>query len=328
VRWGAQRLGVVMVSAALLGGVAACGGSAASKSAPPTTRASDPVATLVRRYMAAMGSGRIDDALSLRCSALRKHGDQLALMKSETKRFVATNGRPSVVAVTTTEARGIAVPAGATRGRAVAVSLTYRGRPGGRVIIVSGTEHGVLRLCGYGAVTSALMLANPPPLVDLGTTTAEPHALVPEPPEPQSTVTSDEAYRSKHPVGVGGWYRGWRVGSYGGDSVTVERFGSAAEARAANLEEHRRLIADGLEQFPDPAVANVSGVRVLSEDWLWIQTPAVGPYIDEIDLQLGAIAVIASVSVLPAGSSHARVIALANDVVHRAGVSGSAAVPA
>ena len=65
-----------------------------------------------------------------------------------------------------------------------------------------------------------------------------------------------------------------------------------------------RVDQAAVETFDVPDVPGAQGVRFLAFEWLWMQPPTMGPYVDEVSLVFGDTYVTVAVGGVPTGAGH------------------------
>jgi hypothetical protein len=111
-----------------------------------------------------------------------------------------------------------------------------------------------------------------------------------------------------------GWARIWQRGSYGGVTVSAMRFRSAHDAMSAARQWTARVDDVAVETFDVPGLPGAQGVRFLAYEWLWLQPPTIGPYVDEVSLVFGHTLVTVAIGGVPTGSAFETAIAQAQEV--------------
>ncbi len=100
-------------------------------------------------------------------------------------------------------------------------------------------------------------------------------------------------------------------------SVTAAKYTVTPSASTDAAMLAKAVASDGVEQFRVPGVPKAVGVRYLGYAWLWVQSPALAPYVDQVVIRFGDKVVITTVANPPGGSRETinRIVA---DIVKRA----------
>jgi hypothetical protein len=299
------------------------GGSESAESSS-TTGTSEPAdVEVIEAYVAAMGEGDVDAAMELRCEAGRISADERDLFEDDLRRLTDGAGRLGVGRVEVTD-EDPAVEASLQSGHPV--ELTYWMTLDGEevdepLVSVVVDEDGERRMCTFSTTELARMQATlGDGLADLGPVEAgELVDLMPPAAGPGYVLHADgrldpTTLSGVLDAGIDMWRRSWRRAGYGGVTVSAIRFGSPAEAMEAARGWMARVDDPAVETFEVPGLAGAQGVRFLALEWLWLQPPTVGPYIDEVSLVLGDTYVTVGVGGVPTGTGHETAIAVAREV--------------
>jgi hypothetical protein len=282
---------------------------------------------VIRSYVEAMSGGDVDAAMELRCEAGRPAQERRQLFEDDLRRLTDAVGPIDVgrIEVSDTDPR----LERSLQGRD-AVELTYWLTIGGEeveepLVSVVVDEDGQRRVCTF--TTAEFPQANGvlgQDLADLGDAAPPDLAdLLPTSVGPGFRLVDDAAMDLSSMPGqldgaVEGWFRIWQQETYGGVTLSAMRFGSPEEALAAAREWTRRVDDTAIEIIDVPGVAGASGVRSLGYEWLWMQPPTEGPYLDEVSMVFGDTYVTIAIGGVPTGADHEIAIAQAQEIARLA----------
>jgi hypothetical protein len=317
------------------------GGSDARGSRPPTAEdddaagaevtdpddADDPDAAVVRAYVEAMGAGDVDRALRFRCQAGRPALARRERFERDLGRLVDASGELGVGRI---EVSDRAPRVGESLQGRHAVELNYWMTLDGDEVAeplvgIVVDEDGERRLCTFATGMAPYMddeLSGD--LADLGAAPGRDlAALLPVSLGSGCRSLSDEAMDASTLTGplaggIEGWTRSWQEEPYGGVTMSALRFPSEDIAMAAARTWMFRVEAAATQIFAVPGVPEASGVRFLGFEWLWLQPPAIGPYIDEVSMVFGDVYVNVAIGVVTTGEGHEDAIARAQEVARLA----------
>jgi hypothetical protein len=321
----ARAVGTLAVLGMLAAVAAGCGddGSPEPAAEPRAdARAGRADIQLVEAYVDAMGEGDVDAAMAMRCEDGRIERDERELFESDLGRFVDTHGRLGVARAGITDTDPVMADESLENPVEVTYWMTLDGEEAAEPLVgVVVDEGGERRLCSFTTSELAHMQAVlGDDLEDLG----QPRAgtlseLMPTSPGPGHRQAFDEAIDPDTLTGsldgaVDGWARAWQKLPYGGVTVSAMRFPSAEAALEAGRGWMARVDQAAVEIFEVPDLAGASGVRFLGYEWLWVQPPTEGPFIDEVSMVLGDVYVTVAVANLPTGSGHDMAVAQADEV--------------
>ena len=295
--------------------------------AGPTSEDGGADADIVRSYVEAMNDGDIDLAMELRCRAGRPSPDERELFEADLQRLLDTTGELGVgrIEVSDTDPRVEA----SLQGRH-AVELTYWMTTDGEevddpLLGIVVDEDGKRRICTFTTGAFPLMDAElGDELADVGQpSTGDLADLLPSTPGPDYHTVMDErmdlsTLSDELDAATEGWARSWQEETYGGVTVSALRFAGAGDALDAGRAWMARVDAPAVEIFDVPDVPGASGVRFLGYEWLWLQPPTSGPYVDEVSMVLGDTYVTIGVGAVPTGEGHDIAVAQAQEVARRA----------
>lgn len=114
------------------------------------------------------------------------------------------------------------------------------------------------------------------------------------------------------------WTVAWIRDSYGGARESIARMRSIDDASTLVDDWLRDEYPESSETFMVPGLPGAVGLRRVGFAWLWAQSDAVGPFIDEVEMQFGSTVIEVGLSNVSAGSDHHQVEALARQVAARA----------
>jgi hypothetical protein len=107
---------------------------------------------------------------------------------------------------------------------------------------------------------------------------------------------------------------GSRTRAWDRTTVTVRDFTTANGALEGARRDIERYVADAVARIRVPGAPEVVGLRVLAYDYLGVQPPDVGPYLDVVWAQYGTVLWTIAVGDVPTGSDHGEVARLATEV--------------
>jgi hypothetical protein len=298
---------------------AGCGGGADQPNAAPDGE-------VIEAYVRAMSDGDIDAAMALRCEDGRIAPGDREAFTGDLRRLIRDNGPLGVHTIEVTDERPDV--AASLDGRN-AVELTYHMTLDGHeedrpLVAIVVDEDGERRICSVTTPELAEMQARlGEELADLGSASAGTLAASLPAPGPDDRLVRDgpmepTTFTGALGAAVDGWSRAWQVDADSGVTVSALRFPSAQEAMDAARRWTARQDQAAVEVFAVPGVSGAEGVRILAYEWLWLQPPTVGPYVDEVSLVLGDTYVSVAVGGVATGSGHETATALAQDVARLA----------
>ena len=276
---------------------------------------------LLRTYIAAVNSGDVAGAMSQRCRPAQIPEADGALWSDQAKRLITANGPLGLGPVRVLPAGQGPIPRGGLRATAhFGFRLLVGGVLSPEALGALVDEDGRPRLCGYSTGVAGVVhdeLAGQ--LADRGGTSTSVADLLPDSPGAGYRRLPELEPRTRAPVPVAQASRGWQRGDHGGSRLDAYRFSSRTEAAAEALRFAEDPASDGVERIEVPEAGGAVGIRFLAFAWIWVQPPARGPFIDQVVILMGDATVVIAVSDLPTVSDHHEVLALAADVVRRAG---------
>ncbi len=286
---------------------------------------------VVMAYAEAMSDGDIDAAMDLRCEAGRIAADDRAAFEDDLRRFTDAVGRVGVGRVEVTDEDPDVEPRLEDRD---AVELTYWLTFDGDevdepLVAIVVDEDRERRICAVTTTELARLQATlGNGLADLGPARTDTlAALMPSSSGPGYRLSTDGRMDlATLPVSlddaVDGWARTWEHETYGGVTVSAMRFPSGEDAMTAARRRMAEIDQPAVETFDVPGLPGAQGVRVLALEWLWMQPPTVGPYVDEVSLVFGDTYVTVAIGGVPTGAGHDDVVTHAQAVARLA--SGAA----
>ena len=300
---------------------------ASSTTVPDKGQGSSSDGEVIEAYVEAMSDGDVDTAMELRCRAGRIAPEERELFESDLQRFTDATGRLAVGRIEVTDTDPRFEPAQPDRG---AVELTYWLTFDGDevdepLVGIVIDEDGKRRLCAVTTTELArLQSVLPDALADLGPVRPDTLAeLMPSSPGPDyRQLTDAQMDPATMPdaldTAVDGWTRSWQHQTYGGVTVSAVRFPSQQDAMEAARRWIARVDQPAVDAFDVPDLRGAQGVRFLGYDWLWLQPPTVGPYVDEVSLVFGDTYVTVAIGGVPTDANHDTAIAQAQAVARLA----------
>jgi hypothetical protein len=287
----------------------------------------DPDAAVVRAYVEAMGDRDVDGALQFRCQAGRPSPAERELFDGDLDRLLDATGELGVGRI---EVSDRAPRVGESLQGRHAVELNYWMTVDGDEVAeplvgIVVDEDGERRLCTFTTgMFPSLYDELGDDLADLGALAdGDLAALLPTSLGPGYRSLRDEAMDASTLTGAlaagsEGWIRMWKEEPYGGVTMSAIRFPSEHQALAAARTWMARVDDSATEIFAVPDVPGASGVRFLGFEWLWMQPPATGPYVDEVSMVFGDVYVNLAIGGVATGEGHEDAIARAQEVARLA----------
>ena len=282
-------------------------------------------------YVEAMSDDGIDAAMDLRCDVSRIVADDREAFEGDLRRFTEAVGRVGVGRIEVTDEDPDVEPL--LEGRD-AIELTYWLTFDGDevdqpLVAIVVDEDGERRICAVTTTEVARMQATlGDGLADLGPARLDTlAALMPSSPGPDYRLNTDgrmdlATLPDALDDAVDGWNRIWQHETYGGVTVSASRFPSGEDAMSAARRWIARVDQSAVETFDVPDLPGAQGVRVLALEWLWIQPPTTGPYVDEVSLVFGDTYVTVAIGGVPTGAGHDSAITHAQAVARLASATG------
>jgi hypothetical protein len=302
-----RRVAPILLALSLVGPLALTPGS------PAAAAADGPEAT-VRRYANALLDGRVEEAHALRCRGIRVPKDQRRLFASQADDVLDALGRVRAIEVERIRPTGVGPRSHHSAARAY---VRYRvvtadgATPPVRAVLVKPGEEWLL--CGTSAPdpgracrAAVSGLRTGPPL------RTPPRQLLEIDPGPEYRVVETAPVTTRRTLAyLSGWTRVWQRGSFGGDRVTVREFTTPPRALADTQAAIDNVCGASVAVFGVPGLPGAVGVRLRTYDWIALPTPQGGPFVEQVYLARGDLALYAAASPVPAGEGHGRVERLA-----------------